>query len=208
VKRKPSLAEIVLGMMVVAGAGVAASGSEAPIRILFKNDLPPVRVQDPDAGIYFVKVSFFGDGPTDPNSGRPDFSGLPELKTITFGRPIEGKDLPGRVFDISKKDLEARKAQDPNTLIKNDRKKMIFEGGIPSGAAWVKIRYDTAIWVRKAGARNWLSFALPVLPEDRWVRLPPPAEGCPMPVITITALVKGVHEDEKDFTLTLESGCE
>jgi len=197
-------------------AAVAIShGAEIPGRIVFKNGLPEMKVQDEDAGIFFVKLVFCGAGPADPNSGKPDFAKLPELKTITYGRMIEGKNLPGRAIDISKQDLIARKEEDPNTLILLDknRRRVIYEGPLPGEAVWMKVRYDMAIHTRKEGshfpgARNWIAIPLPDLLEDRWVKLEPAPTSCPTRVIEVTAMVKGTFPDERDFTAGVESRCE
>jgi hypothetical protein len=195
-------------------AAVPAPAQDGRARVVFANNLPEVRFQDPEIGIYFVKVSVHGDGPADPNTGAPG-EAPPVLKVITYGEPIEGKDLPGRVFDISRRDLERRKKSDPESLIRADRRRKIYEGALPSGAAWIRVRYDTAIYTRSLkegpivpGARNWLAFALPLAPRDQWARITRPAEPCPTLVVTITALVRGVHDDERDFTTSVEAACE
>jgi hypothetical protein len=210
--RSLTLRALALGL---AAAATASFGGEIPGRIVFKNGLPEVSVQDEDAGIYFVKLVFCGDGPADPNTGKPDFLKLTELRTVTYGRAIEGKKLPGRKIDISKKDLIARKEEDPNTLILLDknRKRVIYEGPIPGEAVWMKIRYDTAIHTRTEGAhfpgaRNWIALPLPELAEDRWVRLDPVPDPCPTRVIEVTAKVKGTFPDERDFTSGVVVGCE
>jgi len=210
-----TLALAAAGLPATAPPDPAAPGAEAPGRIIFKNSLPEVKVQDEDAGIYFVKIVLCGSGPADPNSGLPDFPKLPELKTITYGRSIEGKNLPGRKVDISKKDLEERKEEDPNTLILTDagRKRTIYEGPLPEGAAWIKIRYDTAIFTRSEGshfpgARNWIELFLPILPEDRWLRLEPFPAPCALRVIQINAVTRGTFPDERDFSATIETRCE
>jgi hypothetical protein len=199
----------------MAAVAELALASDVAGRIIFKNSLPEVKVQDDDAGIFFVKVVLCGDGPLDPNTSKPDFAGLPELKTILYGKPIEGKNLPGRAVDISKGDLRKRKDEDPNTLILTDhnRKRTIYEGAIPAETAWVKVRYDTAIFTRKEGthlpgARNWIAMPLPVSPEDRWTRLEPFPDPCAVRVIQITAMIKGTFPDERDFTTTVETRCE
>ncbi len=204
----------VLALALAAATPLAGAG-EIVTRVIFRNDLPPVRVQDPDAGIYYVRVGLFGDGPVDAKSNLPDFSTLPLLKEITFGRPIEGKHLPGRVYDISKKDLEERKASDPDTLIRENTKKTLFEGALPAAPAWLRVRYDITIYTRKMkdtvqmpGARNWLAIALPVAPEDRSFKIDPAPDPCATLVLTLTALVKGVGDDENDFTAGVESRCE
>lgn len=204
-----------LAVPALAGVAGAVSAADTAGRIVFKNNLPEVKVQDDEAGIFFVKVVLYGDGPLDPNTSKPDFSKLPELKTITYGKPIEGKNLPGSSVDISKSDLDARKSKDPNTLILTDesRKRTIYEGPIPKEAAWVKLRYDTAIFTRKQGshfpgARNWIAIRPPVLPEDRWTKLKSVPDACPTLVIEITALVKGIFPDERDFTTEVDSRCE
>jgi len=202
-------------VLLLAGAAAPAPAAGPPWRIVFKNSLPVVKVQDEEAGIFFVKLVLYGDGPVDPNSGRPDFSALPALRTITYGKPIEGKNLPGRAIDISKKELIARKQDDPATLILTDRerKRTIYEGTIPAEAVWLKVRYDTAIFTRKEGshfpgARNWIAIPLPIAPEDRWIRLDPVPASCPTRVLQIEALVKGTFPDERDFTVEVEARCE
>src|SRR5262249_22865565 len=112
-------------------------------------------------------------------------------------------------------DLKKRKEEDPSTLILTDhnRKRTIYEGPIPAEAAWLKVRYDTAIFTRKEGAhfpgaRNWIAMPLPVSPEDRFTRLGPAPDPCALRVIQITALVKGTFPDEKDFTTSVEASCE
>ncbi|MBI3449768.1 MAG: hypothetical protein HY049_12735 [Acidobacteria bacterium] len=207
---------MILGILLMLAAPPdPAPASETPWRIVFKNSLPVVKVQDEDAGIFYVKLVFCGDGPVDPNSGRPDYRALQELKTITYGRPIEGKNLPGRAIDISKKELIARKEDDPATLILTDkgRKRTIYEGTVPAGAAWLKVRYDTAIFTRKEGshfpgARNWIAMPFPLAPEDRWIRLDAVPSPCATRILQIEALVKGTFPDERDFTVEVGARCE